>query len=181
MLIVLDLDGVLADFTGGACAVHGRPHHIVTTWDWYKDWGHSDRDFWHPIEKMGFAFYPVYVKPYPWLDELLTLVKQFDWVLATANPLHPDLAASKVEWINKYIGKDAPVMMGNHKELLAKEGRLLIDDSDVNTNAFRGRGGMAVTFPQPWNKAKDNLKDRVGHIKRALEYYDDLLKRNKSA
>jgi hypothetical protein len=181
MLVVCDLDGVLANFTKGACELHGYPDHLVTEWDWYKrDWGMTDAQFWLPIKHAGYNFYAGYVDPYPWIDEILDLVRRFNWVLATATPDHPELVASKVDWINKYIGKSTPTMIGNFKDLLAKERRLLIDDSDDNVKAFRARSGLALTFPQLWNGAAKYVRDPVNHIRTGLDYYDYLL-RNESA
>jgi len=179
MNIYLDLDGVLADFTGAACAVHGRPKHLVRGWNWYRDdWGMSDECFWHPIETLGSAFYANYVRPFPWAYELLNDVRRYGHVIIlTASPLHPGLAASKVEWIKKHLGA-VPVMTtcGNRdvrpaylKGLLAGPESVLIDDSDDNTEVFRRNGGRAILFPQPWNAL------RTLSVRLRLQYVEDCL------
>lgn len=171
-MIFLDVDGVLADFAGGACALHGRPNYAVTSWDWYEAWGYSARDFWQPIERAGLGFYPRYVRPYPWHAELLRLVKSHgEFVIATASPLHPGLVASKVEWIREYVGADVSVMIGDRKDLLASRDHILIDDSDKNVKQFRERGGLAVPFPQPWNANHGITKHRLGYLDEVLAIF----------
>lgn len=181
-MILLDLDGVLADFTGGANDVHGRPLYVVAKWDWYSDWGMSDDEFWEPIKQLGHCFYARHVPQYPWAADLLRLVK--DYIIVTANPLHSGLASGKTDWIRKHIGYDAPVITtcsgGNFhaadlKAMLAGPDRILIDDSDENVAAFRAAGGKAITFPQPWNKAHAFTKHRIEFVK------DCLLRRGEAA
>ena len=178
MSLFVDLDGVLGDFMGGACELHGRPLYAVTCYDWWHEWGMTDSDFWAPVKQVGHCFYQRYVKPYPWAVELLALVKSMgDFVVVTANPSHPGLAASKTEWIREHIGYDVPVITtckgGNYraadlKAMLAGPGRVLIDDSDDNVAAFRVAGGRAITLPQPWNTAHAFTHRRIEYVKDCL-------------
>jgi len=183
--ILGDLDGVFADFTSGANTIHGRPLYAVTTWDWYSDWGMTDADFWKPIKLAGSSFYDKYVPPYPWHDELLRLIYSVgDLVIVTANPLDAGLAASKVEWIRKYIGSRVPVItvcggLGNSgnkisaadlKAMIATPSRVLIDDADHNIDAFRAAGGKAIEFPQPWNRLHHMTNRRIEWVKDCLSF-----------
>lgn len=60
-------------------------------------------------------------------------------------------AAGKVLWLKKHLGipkaEDYRVTLTTEKELNAKPGRLLIDDSPTNCEAFRKEGGDALLWP----------------------------------
>lgn len=168
-MIFLDLDGVIADFTGGACAIHGQPDYPVTQWNWYREWGLSGNAFWRPIKEHP-DFYGFYVRKYEWADELREQLAILDRVvIATANPLHPGLAASKTQWILDNMGDHFTVQMGNEKELFAGPGRILIDDCDANVEKWRANGGEAVLFPQPWNENADVVDKRLSYVFWCLE------------
>ena len=51
----LDMDGVLCDFHGAACKIHGRQPSPwpAGKWDIAAELGLTDRAFWDPIEAMG--------------------------------------------------------------------------------------------------------------------------------
>lgn len=170
--IVLDMDGVLADFNAGACEVHNRPLYAPTRWAYYEDWGITEEDFWRPIKELGASFYKVCVPTCPWKQDILNIVRYYDpeFLIATANPMHAGLLAGKVGWLNHYVGP-GHVMIGDSKHLLASEGRILIDDNDDNVRRFRDHGGSAVTFPQPWNVLHSMCSKRVDHVQACLDSF----------
>lgn len=186
MLIISDIDGVVANFTGAACAIHGYPKYNPTSWDWYKDaWGMSDEQFWGPIHDQGRAFYQRFVKPYPWTADYLRIIRSYGEVaFATANPLHAGLQASKTDWIYGHLGNREAVFLcytpssqqtsgaGTHgKELLAAPDHVLIDDADANGKKFTARGGKSITFPQHWNARANFIPDRIAYVEHALKYH----------
>ncbi len=171
--LVVDLDGVFANFADGACEVHGRPEYVVTSWNFFKEWGLTPEEFWKPIRDEGTRFYEHIVQPYPWANELLTVCREFDkdFVFASvAGGDHPEDYSGKVKFVRKHFG-DVPVIVlpGSSKYMLAGRNRILIDDADKNVSAWRGNGGMAITFPQPWNKAYTLLNHRVQYVRNILE------------
>ena len=88
MSTVLDMDGPMADFVGAANAVHGRPGYVTTHWNWFEDWGMTEDEFWAPIHALGNDFYGEWVKPQPWLDQMLTMVAaEGSWCVITAADL----------------------------------------------------------------------------------------------
>lgn len=64
MRIYLDMDGVLCDFVGAACKLHGRDPATVTHWNFFKDWGMTAEEFWRPIHEAGEDFW-ANLEPYP--------------------------------------------------------------------------------------------------------------------
>ena len=171
--LILDFDGVFADFCGGACVVHSHPTFRVTDWDFFKHWGISGEEFWEPIRKKGDCFYEHIVQPYPWARELLAVCLEFDPNLVFASVAgggHPADYSGKVFFVKKHFGGIPIVVLPpGYKHLLCYLGSVLIDDSDQEIAAWRKRGGSAITFPQPWNAAKGLTDDRVRSTRFELE------------
>ena len=151
-MILLDLDGVIAEFAYAACDVHKKPHD-VKKWDFFEDWGMTAEDFWQPINRLGARFYPQYVKPTPWAEELILSVQAADeqvMVVTDSSANMPGILG-KNSWIRIMFGPDIKVSYTSEKHLLAAPGRLLIDDSPRNCERFAMFGGAALLFPRPWN------------------------------
>lgn len=173
--VLIDLDGVLADFVGGALAVHNKPELAESwprgVWDIAKLIGVSTSELWSKIDeteaKTGFWSE---LDPYPWLEELLGIVTQggsVPFTIATSPSSDPACAASKVRWMRKHLGSQfKDYLIGSAKHLMARPGTILLDDYDRNVDAFRQAGGQAILFPQPWNTAWDKTEDRLGEVAR---------------
>jgi hypothetical protein len=54
-------------------------------------------------------------------------------------------------------------MFGPQKFRMAREGAVLIDDSDDQCRRFWDAGGKAITFPQRWNKAAQ-FEDKLLYV-----------------
>jgi 5'-nucleotidase len=174
--ILLDMDGVTADFARAACEIHGRADSPIPCYDWWrKGWDMSDEDFWAPI-KAHPDFYDT-VQPTPWFDDLMHLLRQChgDGALLTANPADPLLIASKMRWINRYLPGTpvilvTPDLRGNyHKERLAGPNQILIDDYDKNLVSWVDAGGKAIRVNQSWNEGRLRIGARMQDI------YDNLI------
>lgn len=78
----LDMDGVIADFIGALCKVHGKetPYtnpESLGTFDTELLWGMSEEQFWAPIAKNSFEFWDGIPKT-PEADGLVTLaIREF--------------------------------------------------------------------------------------------------------
>lgn len=153
-MIFLDLDGVIAEFAYAACDVHGKPHN-VQKWDFFTDWGMTEEEFWRPINRLGEKFYPFYVNPTPWAQELIAKVKDSDShvMVCTDSSANMPGIHGKYLWIQHVFGPDIKVSYTSEKHLLAAPGRLLIDDNPKNCERFAMFGGSALLFPRPWNAA----------------------------
>jgi hypothetical protein len=168
------MDGVIADFTLGACRVHGREAFRPTTWDFWNEWGMSDAEFWGPIHDLREEFYGRFVEPYPWADEVIEAVRAADEfrVLTAAGSENPYCYSGKRMWWDKWFpGTSIIVCPSEDKSLLAQADRLLVDDSDKNINAFHYAGGYGLTLPQPWNNAAGVLPNRRGYVEVNLKVW----------
>lgn len=151
-LVVLDLDGVLADFTGACCKLFDKPND-VDKWDFFKEWGLSAEEFWKTVHGQGPHFYRDLVDPIPGLNEVTEAAETLgDRVVIMTSPSdHPNSYYGKKEWCDLYF-PGTELIVGSAKELLAGPRSLLIDDNERNVEKFREHGGHAVLHPQPWNK-----------------------------
>ncbi len=172
MKVLLDIDGVCADFQGAVCELFGRPRGAITTWALAPCFGVSEVELWAKIDRAGADFWR-FLEPYPWFEEMYELLKeQFEEVIfCTAPTRHPNCVAGKKWWLNDLFGDDfTGYVFTNRKELLAAPDRVLIDDCVGNIKAFSAAGGAVTLFPQRWNcRNAETMRDA---------WLDDL--RNKS-
>lgn len=170
--ILLDMDGVLVDFSGAACALHGKPGTEILSWDMWNYLGlETEDDFWGKIDAVGVDFWTGLNK-YPWFDQLFALLSGYPWTIATTPSKDPTSAYGKRVWLGQQFGRDfTNYMLGKQKHLLAKPGVLLIDDSDKNIRLFREAGGKAILFPQPWNHNRSLTGDRIEYVRSQLNIY----------
>lgn len=174
--IFLDMDGVLTDFVSAALRVHGRP-------DALERWPAGERDvpkmlnlsrtqFWNVIDAQGAGFWES-LEPFPWFSELIALAREFAPVtILTAPSLAPHCLEGKVKWLHAHFPKDkgrlfTDYLIGSHKHLLARPGRVLIDDAESQVEAFRASDGSAILFPQIWN-ANFAIEDRLAYVRDEL-------------
>lgn len=115
----------------------------------------------------------VNLEPYPWLYDLYDGLKKHGNVCFSTSPgKDPYGLTGKALWIEKHFAERVPnfmrkLMVGFPKELLAGNPafnrRILVDDSPKQCEEFRGQGGTAILFPQPWS-VEDVPEDRVGYV-----------------
>jgi 5'(3')-deoxyribonucleotidase len=174
--IFLDMDGVLTDFVSACLTLHGQPQ-ALETWpagnrDIPQVVGISKSDFWRLIDDQGAEFWAG-LKPFPWCDDLVALVREFaPLTILTAPSLSPACLDGKVRWLYEHFPKVrgkrfTDFLIGNQKHLLAQAGRVLIDDTESHVDAFRAAGGEAILFPQPWN-ANHAITDRLAYVRSQL-------------
>lgn len=174
--ILLDMDGVMANFVEGACHVHGRG--LV---DLCQLWpvgeysiegvmGLTSPVFWAGLDAAGVEFWRD-LSPYPWLKELWAMLQNYGPITISSSPSHGAYAAAgKVLWLRQHIEAGfRDYMFGSAKHLLAAPGRVLIDDSDEKCQQFQAHGGHAIVFPQRWNSCYAYCGDRLSYVHDRLE------------
>jgi len=174
--IFLDMDGVLTDFSGAALEAHGRldllEHWPLGEADFPTVLEMSHGDFWKTINARGLSFWTS-LEPYPWFEELVGLVAGIaPYTVLTSAALSPDSVAGKVLWLYEHFsevnGKTfRNFLIGDRKELLARPGRVLIDDTEAKVDSFRAAGGRAILFPQIWNR-NHSISDPMTYVRSEL-------------
>jgi len=157
--ILLDMDEVITDFTGGACRVHGWTRQELEAerspgeWDITKPMGITQDEFWAPINAAGSDFW-FGLQPLPWIYDVLHMMDSLTdkWFILSSPAWGSASYIGKVLWLKRFFGhKFDRFCITPHKYLLAKEGALLIDDSPHNVETFRSAGGRALLFPSRGN------------------------------
>lgn len=172
--VFLDLDGVLADFTGAVFKLHDKPDPWVNNpsnqkqYDLANLWGISSTQFWEPINKDPDFWFNL--EKLPHADELVNYLEEKTKVyIATSPSLHENSYYGKAKWIKKHYPKLlSRSVFTNHKHYLANRTSLLIDDRDDNINSFLKHGGKGVIFPQYWNSKSLFQSDPLKYIKLEL-------------
>lgn len=158
----LDMDGVIADFMGSLCKVHGRaiPYSdpaCLGKFDTEKLWGISDEEFWAPIASNSLEFWERIEKT-PEADEIVKLaVLEFgieNVCILTAPSKDAGSVPGKRAWISRFYPSFSRRMIfatASAKKFCAAKGKYLIDDKDSNVDEFDAVGGTGILVPRPWN------------------------------
>lgn len=152
-IIALDVDGVLVDYVGAACAWCGREKEEATAWDFFGEWGMPG--LWKAwdavVAKKDFCYsLPILSGAIEFVSNLRGLGHRV--VFATSPhknaPLWPGERQLMLErWFN--VNRDDVVMVHDKSLVLAD---LLIDDKPENLVAFYGH---KILFSQTWNRRSD--------------------------
>tara|TARA_B100001093_G_scaffold500429_1_gene550882 strand:- start:625 stop:1185 length:561 start_codon:yes stop_codon:yes gene_type:complete len=160
--IYLDLDGVCIDFLTSAFEIQGYdPEMIFAKWkatqpgelfptlsieknplEFFTDEALGEEKFWREL------------KAYKWFSLLYTELSSFGNVMFLSAPSGaPGCLSGKHHWLTDYFGANfSEYIFTKHKDRLAHERAILIDDMPFNVSAFKARGGRAFLFPRIWNK-----------------------------
>ncbi|RQW92782.1 MAG: hypothetical protein EHM79_00195 [Geobacter sp.] len=161
LLFYLDMDGVLADFVGGAFKLFDKEYD-PTTWppdkkEIHQVLGVSSGTFWSKIYSEGSMFWST-LEPYPWAQDFYKLLKGYGGVVfCSSPPRNPSALQGKLEWLQGFSGEGE--LLRNYlfspvKHLAAVPGSILIDDSEQQCQMFANVAKglcMSILFPQPWN------------------------------
>jgi hypothetical protein len=150
-MIFLDMDGVLCNFVEASLIAHNRPekHDDVTTWEYFKSWGISDKEFWDKCS--GVEFW-ANLKEYPWAGQLVAtsqMLAEHYFLTAPTSTKRPECIAGKEAWL---MGDSLRMIPTEFKHLIAAPGRVLVDDSAKNIENWIEHGGIGLGLKQPWNK-----------------------------
>lgn len=181
MNILLDMDGVLADFVTSACEAHDYDPSQMP-WDecgfhMEKGMGLTADEFWAPINDLGRGFWTD-LRPYPWLNALLLAVADLaseygaSVHLCTSPSRIPECQAGKIDWIYQHLPKALHhgYVFTSHKHLLARPDAVLIDDGIHNVMPFGEAGGHTILFPQPYNVNADQVGREVAFVQDSLDF-----------
>jgi hypothetical protein len=169
--IFFDMDGVLADFYGGACKQHGREVESSPQWDFFNGWGITAEDFWSPLRNEQFWSK---LRPLPRGIELFKrCVKEFgkDRVGVLSSGQCSGAVEGKRAWLREHLPEfAASATFAAAKEKSASRFAVLVDDHEPNIAKWKSEPycGRAVLYPAPWNRCAwdldENQRPNVGSV-----------------
>ena len=176
MKVLLDLDGVLADFTGGMCRAHNRPDPWADgqnrgCYAMDELWGMTASEFWEPATEGFWAE----LEPTPGAFHLVRFLEEqvgaANICILSSPSLDPGCVPGKLRWIRRHLPEySRRFLFGPRKEFCAgTPSHLLIDDHEANVKGFREAGGTAILFPRPWNVISDMGDRGLSHVFEAVK------------
>lgn len=175
--ILIDMDGVIADFVGAAHEVHDRGGTFTDPanrgiFEIETIWGISQKEFWKPIDKTE-GFWENLQKT-PEADHIVELAESLvgakNVAILTAPHSSPACIPGKYTWLNKHYPQFRKrIIFGTAKEFLAGPERLLFDDRDKNIEAFNAAGGHGILVPRLWNAGHSVHRDCLEFVKEYAE------------
>lgn len=162
--ILFDMDGVLADFVGGALRAHGREpgvdlHRAAVTWDFPAQVGFplgaADPAFWQPLHDPDF-----WERLEPLADglALFALAESafgVGQIGLLSSGVCPGSCDGKRRWLRRHLpAYEKRVAFLHAKEMVAAPCKLLIDDHEPNADGFTAAGGRSLLVPRPWNRRR---------------------------
>lgn len=175
-VIYLDVDQVLADWSGGLYRLLNVRREDVLARLPEGEWdvctalpGYSKSAAWRKIDAAGAAFWEG-LDLLPWAHELHDLCMSLaPTYLLTSPSLHPSSYAGKAAWVHKHFGsRFRNVILTSAKEQCARPGALLIDDRPKNCTKFVQHCGDAILFPAHGNEHAEHENDPMPFIRREL-------------
>lgn len=188
MSILLDLDGVIVDFISGAIKAFGMNHdEVLSRWqpgEWHIEPAMRipESDFWQSIERVPDFW--INLPAYSWADDLYDQLAKLDEVIICTTPTRDhNCASGKIQWLQKWKGKNfRKYVITAHKEILATESNILVDDRDDNIRKFVNKGGKGVLFPAIQNSRhyarSINVSTTIDEVKQILSPINPYLKTN---
>lgn len=182
--VMLDQDGVLANFIEGVCNVFGEPYDyskLTKNWHFWGEWAVNKGVTGSMVNKACTAGM---WETLPWMHdgrELLDLVlNKFDIEqvnILTVPMRNPESHPGKMRWLQREIPKlsSRVITVGQDvsKSLLAKPNVLLIDDKDANIDEFAKAGGQVIQVPRPWNRDSEFANNTFEAVAGRLEVFSN--------
>lgn len=177
--VFLDIDGVIADFTGMVIkffGLHGITDQHLTYWDAIMDivqdnLGLSHSEFWEAIPPEQYLNMDFTIEA----EAVFKLLDKYGLTERTCLLTSPPwgMAGIRQEWIRNNLPEffhNKQYLIGPGKWFAAHPGALLIDDYDKNVRKFKRAWGQGIIFPRPWNGNR-NIKDPVAYLDNMLQLY----------
>lgn len=159
--LLLDMDGVLADFVGGVCIAHNRPNPYEDPanfgkFDMEHLWGITHHEFYEPTNNVEFW---ANLRKTPEANALVELAEDLvgeqNVAILTAPSRADQCLIGKRAWIASHYPRYGDRLIFapmRSKRFLAGPTNILIDDRDRNVDDFIAAGGHAVPVPRSWNR-----------------------------
>lgn len=162
--LILDMDGVLADFARGALDLHGCEHvptSDVNAYGMHRFCGVDEAEFWENITDAASHFWET-LPTHLGARQLLTIASlRKGSIIATScgrgGEYTRGAIIGKTLWLARFDANDLPLFTGRDKTVFAGPGAVLVDDLPANIDAFIASGGDALLVDRPWNRDRADL------------------------
>lgn len=174
--ILVDCDGVLADFNGAVCKHFDKPLSSVTDWDYAKAWGYEPKEFWGV--QMAFTREPGFwlaLDPMRNVGVAMAMLRELGEVIVVTSPMKgaTTWCHERLLWLSTYAGVARnEVVITGRKDLV--KGDVLIDDGPHNL-ADVAPHMMTIAIDTPYNQGV-SVTYRVTNIIEAAEALRELWK-----
>lgn len=157
--ILLDVDGVLSEWTISCCALFSKDtEEVMAQWSpgqyhIENALGVDSETLWKRIDAEGEDYW-ANLPHTKWAIEFYHKCQEIAPTYFLTAPSHaPGSMAGKLRWLKTFTGNDYcdNYLVGHAKFLCANACNILVDDGDHNVDAFRAAGGEAILFPRLWN------------------------------
>lgn len=173
--ILLDCDGVIADFTTEALKVINRKLGLkgkqrfnishITQWDICDSVGHPELwpDVMKASSKKGFC---LKIKAYPGSEAGVKLLQQHGTVFIVTSPLSAPLWMSeRTEWVKKNFGIEKSHVIHTEAKFLV-QGTALIDDKFENIQSWviANPKGLGLLWDMPYNRQNTWITPQIKRV-----------------
>lgn len=160
MIILLDVDGVLADFHGGILELIRDLFGLNLTIQDFKNWDYTSaleseqmkKELREHIKQAGFISG---LKPYPEAQEAVGKLRALSEVYCVTSPNHtvPTWIPERYEWLTHYFSiSPQDVILTGKKHLI--DGDVMIDDHPGNVASWNTKhpNGFGYLWDRPYTK-----------------------------
>jgi 5'(3')-deoxyribonucleotidase len=161
-LVMVDMDGVLADFFGAAAQKEGVKH-------WRSARKQKDRIDQVAKEPGFFVSLPELPNAQRLIHGVVKLAGKFSILSSPLMSCVDQSSEEKAEWLKEHFPKNQPqsVIFDHKKEKFARQAdgtpNILIDDWDTNIKLWRANGGIGILY------SDDRCREVLKELKKALD------------
>jgi 5'(3')-deoxyribonucleotidase len=163
--ILLDVDGVLADFLTPAIVIlrrlTGKPwtHQDMPTWDLFDVVGHEwEKRFFQECGRRGFA---ESLDVYAGAREGVAQLQQISDIYIVTSPMqhNPTWTYERESWLQKHFEIPASKVVHTSAKYLCR-GDILVDDRPANVEKWIAQhpNGIGLLWDQPYNRSQTHLR-----------------------
>jgi 5'(3')-deoxyribonucleotidase len=178
--VLIDMDGVLADFMKGLLKAHKIDKTVEEVYAnhlgiWLAEelLGMTSVEFWKPIDYRFWENLPVMTGAQDIIELAEKLVGRVNVFLWTSPCANEGCFDGKRAWIKKHLHRQYQLknlIAGSAKFLGASPTTVLIDDADHNIDAFHAAGGIPCLVPRLWNREHAFRHQAIDTVERRLYY-----------
>jgi 5'(3')-deoxyribonucleotidase len=187
LIVFCDLDEVLCNFADAAITIHGIDPVTVHSirrerniWDCASiigelkgDPNFGCEDFWKPIH--AYERFWEELDAFDHTGAMINYLREYhpNFKIVTSPANNPRCLMGKMLWCRMWLRLDVEqVIFTPHKEMLARPGRILLDDRAGNVDRFKALGGGGIVFPARGNQYEDYLSNVVDYIHEKIGEYN---------